>query len=173
MSVVTKLFQDICSYLLYLEATSFIPYLQMHHAAVPRDPKWYDFHSVAKDLYQHRCKIKRNHLYNDNFYSPHILHSINVNHSLTHSWSWALLKKLPIVLPLKNFPAFYGTRRFITAFTRALHWSLSWARLIQSLPSHPISLKIHFNIVHPPTSWSSHKCEYVTHISELGRNKTS
>jgi hypothetical protein len=22
----------------------------------------------------------------------------------------------------------YGTRRFITVFTRALHWSLSWAR---------------------------------------------
>jgi hypothetical protein len=25
---------------------------------------------------------------------------------------------------LKNFPAFYGTRRFITVFTRALHWSI-------------------------------------------------
>jgi hypothetical protein len=47
---------------------------------------------------------------------------------VTHSWSWTLLDKLPIVQPLKNFPAFYGTRRFITAFTRALHWSLSWAR---------------------------------------------
>jgi hypothetical protein len=45
--------------------------------------------------------------------------------SLTHSCSRALLEKLPILQPLKNFPAFYGTRRFITAFTRALHWSLS------------------------------------------------
>jgi hypothetical protein len=62
--------------------------------------------------------------------------------SLTHhSWSWALLEKLPIVQPLKNFPAFYGTRRFITVFTTALHWSLSWARSIQSIPSHPISLR--------------------------------
>jgi hypothetical protein len=34
------------------------------------------------------------------------------------------------VQPLKKFPAFYGTRRFITVFTRALHWSLSWARSI-------------------------------------------
>jgi hypothetical protein len=42
---------------------------------------------------------------------------------------------------LKNFPEFYGTRRFITVFTRALHWSLSWARSIQSIPSHPISLR--------------------------------
>jgi hypothetical protein len=40
--------------------------------------------------------------------------------SLTHSWSSALLEKLPIVQLLKNFPAFYGTRRFITVFTRAL-----------------------------------------------------
>jgi hypothetical protein len=38
-------------------------------------------------------------------------------HSLTHSWSRALLEKPPIVQLLENFPAFYGTRRFITAFT--------------------------------------------------------
>jgi hypothetical protein len=64
-----------------------------------------------------------------------------VTHSLTHSWIWAFLEKLPILQPPKNFSACYGTRRFITAFTRALHWSLSWSRSIQSLPSHPISLK--------------------------------
>jgi hypothetical protein len=45
--------------------------------------------------------------------------------SLTHSWSWALLEKLPIVQLLKKFPAFYRNRRFITVFTRAAHWSLS------------------------------------------------
>jgi hypothetical protein len=37
--------------------------------------------------------------------------------TFTHSWSWAYLEKLPIVQLLENFPAFYGTRRFITAFT--------------------------------------------------------
>jgi hypothetical protein len=41
---------------------------------------------------------------------------------------------------LKNFPAFYGTRRFINVFTRAFHWSLSWARPIQSV-LHPSSLR--------------------------------
>jgi hypothetical protein len=35
----------------------------------------------------------------------------------THLWSRALLEKPPIVQLLENFPAFYGTRRFITAFT--------------------------------------------------------
>jgi hypothetical protein len=28
------------------------------------------------------------------------------------------------VHPLKNFPTFYGTRRFIAMFTKTLHWSL-------------------------------------------------
>jgi hypothetical protein len=41
----------------------------------------------------------------------------NIVMTITHSWSWALLEKLPIVQLLENFPAFYGSRRFITAFT--------------------------------------------------------
>jgi hypothetical protein len=35
-----------------------------------------------------------------------------------------LLEKPPIVQPLKNFPVFYGSPRFITVFIRALHWSI-------------------------------------------------
>jgi hypothetical protein len=57
-------------------------------------------------------------------------------HSNSFLWSWALLEKLSVLQLLKNFPPFYGTRRFITVFTRALHWSLSWAKSIQSIPSH-------------------------------------
>jgi hypothetical protein len=38
-------------------------------------------------------------------------------------------------------PAFYGTRRFIAVLTRVFHWPLSSAREIQSIPSHPISLR--------------------------------
>jgi hypothetical protein len=55
-------------------------------------------------------------------------------------WSGALSEKLPVSKLLKNFPAFYGTRRSFAVFTRALHLSLSKARLIQSTPPHPISL---------------------------------
>jgi hypothetical protein len=62
------------------------------------------------------------------------------NSSVTYLRSWAPLEKPPTVQPPKNLPAFYGTRRFITVFTRALHWFLSWARSTQSTPSHPISL---------------------------------
>jgi hypothetical protein len=57
------------------------------------------------------------------------------------SWIWALLEQSPVVQLLKNFPTFYGNRRFITVFTRALHWSLSWANSVQSIPPHPISLR--------------------------------
>ena len=39
----------------------------------------------------------------------------------------------------QNFRAFYGTRKFITAFTSARHLSLSWASSIQSITPHPTS----------------------------------
>jgi len=42
---------------------------------------------------------------------------------------------------VKKFPIFYGTRRFITAFTRVRHLSLTWARSIQSMTPNPTSLR--------------------------------
>jgi hypothetical protein len=42
---------------------------------------------------------------------------------------------------LENFLAFYVTRSFISVFTRALQWSLSWARWIRFIPPQPIDLK--------------------------------
>jgi hypothetical protein len=44
---------------------------------------------------------------------------------LSYLRSWARFAKPPVVQLLNNFPIFYGTRRFIVVFTRALHWSLS------------------------------------------------
>ena len=41
-------------------------------------------------------------------------------------------------------PAFDGTRRFITMFTRACHCYVSWARWIQSTSSHYIYLRSTF-----------------------------
>jgi hypothetical protein len=54
-------------------------------------------------------------------------------------WSWALLERTLDVTPLDSFPAFHGTRRFNTEFTRALHLFLSLARPIQSTSPHPTS----------------------------------
>jgi hypothetical protein len=46
-----------------------------------------------------------------------------------------------VIVYIRNFPAFYGTRRFITVSKRAFHWSLFWAKSIQSIQSHPFSLR--------------------------------
>jgi hypothetical protein len=47
-------------------------------------------------------------------------------------WNRVLLEKL-----VKNFPAFYETQKFITAFRSACHLSLSLASSIQSIPPQP------------------------------------
>ena len=64
------------------------------------------------------------------------------NTYLLTPWSRVLLDKLAGLQLVKKFPAFYGTRRFLTALTSFRHLSLSWARPIQS--SYP-----------NPTSWRS------------------
>ena len=56
--------------------------------------------------------------------------------------SSVLLEKLICCQQVKKFPAFYGTRRFNTAFTNTRHLSISWANSIQSMLPHS-------------TSWSS------------------
>jgi hypothetical protein len=83
-------------------------------------------------------------------------------------WSRVLPEKLKRPKLLKKFPAFYGTRRFITVFTTARHLSLFWARLIQSITPPPIQpLEDPFNSILPSTpgssKWSSsHKFCYMS-----------
>ena len=48
-----------------------------------------------------------------------------------------LLEKLTGLQLVKKFPAFHGTRRFITTLTSLRHLSLSWASPIQSIYPHP------------------------------------
>ena len=50
-----------------------------------------------------------------------------------------LLEKLTGLQLVKKFPAFHGTRRFITTLTNVRHQSLSRARPIQSIYPHPTS----------------------------------
>jgi len=54
-------------------------------------------------------------------------------------WCRVLLEQLTGLQQVKKFPAFHGTRRFITALTSVRHLSLSWASLIQSIYPHPTS----------------------------------
>jgi hypothetical protein len=57
------------------------------------------------------------------------------------------------VQPLKNFPAIYRTQVSLSCAQEPS--TGSYPEPDQSNPHHPILSKIHFNIVHPPTSWSS------------------
>ena len=58
---------------------------------------------------------------------------------LLTAWCRVLLEKLTGLQLIKKFPAFYGTRRFITALTRVRHLSLPWASPIQSTYPHSTS----------------------------------
>jgi len=51
-------------------------------------------------------------------------------------WYRVLLEKLTGLQLVKKFPAFHGSRKFITALTTVRHLSLSWASPIQSLSLH-------------------------------------
>ena len=54
-------------------------------------------------------------------------------------WCRVLLEKLTGLQLVKKFPAFHGTRRFITAHTSVRHLSPSWPSPIQSIYTHPTS----------------------------------
>ena len=54
-------------------------------------------------------------------------------------WCSVLLEQLTGLQPVKKFPAFHGTRRFITALTSIRHLSVSWASPIHSTYPHPTS----------------------------------
>ena len=54
-------------------------------------------------------------------------------------WCRVLLEKLTGLQLVKKFPAYHGTRRFITALTSVRQLSLSWTSPIQSIYPHPTS----------------------------------
>ena len=70
--------------------------------------------------------------------TTHHQHYNTIGNLLT-PWCRVLLEKLTGLQLVKKFPAFYGTRRFITALTSVRHMSLSWASPIQSIYPHPTS----------------------------------
>ena len=67
---------------------------------------------------------------------PHCAFTYLLTYCIT-PWSRVLLEKQTDSQLVKKFRAFYGTRRFITAFTSARHLFLSWASSTQSILPHP------------------------------------
>ena len=63
------------------------------------------------------------------------------HNQIDHVWCRVLLEKLTGLQLVKKFPAFHGTRGFITALTSVHHLSLSWTSSIQSIyPQPPVHL---------------------------------
>ena len=58
---------------------------------------------------------------------------------LLTAWCRVPLEKLTGLQLVMKFPAFHGTRRFITALTSVRQLSVSWASPIQSMYPHPTS----------------------------------
>ena len=65
-------------------------------------------------------------------------HGLALTYLLT-PYCRVLLQKLTGLQLVKKFPAFHGTRRFITALTSVRYMSLSQASPIQSIYAHPTS----------------------------------
>ena len=70
------------------------------------------------------------------------IEKLNDTYLLTYlltPWCRVLPEQLTGLQLVKKFPAFHGTRRFITALTTVRHLFLSWASPIQSIYPHPTS----------------------------------
>ena len=67
-----------------------------------------------------------------------LINSYTKTNSIT-PWCRVLPEQLTGLQLVKKFPAFHGTRRFITTLTSIRHLSLSWASPIQSTYPHPTS----------------------------------
>jgi hypothetical protein len=75
-------------------------------------------------------------------YSLTYLLTYLLTHSLTHSMVQDIIWKADSHSACQKISCFlYGTRRFITVFTKCHHWTLSWASRIQFAPSMPVSLR--------------------------------
>jgi hypothetical protein len=73
---------------------------------------------------------------------PMIIRTYLLTYLLTHSLVQDIIWKADLSLSLSKKICFlYGTRRFITIFTKARHWTLSWANRIQFAPPIPVSLR--------------------------------
>jgi len=69
----------------------------------------------------------------------HLNKEFKINTYTLTPWCRVLLEHLTGLQLVKKFPAFHGTRRFITALTSLRQPSLSWASTIQPIYPHPTS----------------------------------
>jgi hypothetical protein len=62
-----------------------------------------------------------------------------VSSKILTPWNRVFRGKLLVPNVVEKLPAFYGTRKFITVFTRARHFSVTAARWNESMSPHPVN----------------------------------
>ena len=83
-------------------------------------------------------------------FTEHMIHEfyqVSITYSILTPRYRVLPEQPPGLQLVKKFPAFHGTRRFITALTSVRQLSLSWTSPIQSTYPHPTS----WRSIHPST----------------------
>jgi hypothetical protein len=70
---------------------------------------------------------------------------------LSSGWAPISRRQKTMLLEQPKYFLFCGTSIFITVFTRTLHWTVSWAKWIQSTHSHSCYFQDQFHIILPST----------------------
>ena len=98
-------------------------------------------------------------------------HLLEILTFLLTPWCRVLLEKLTGLQLVKKFPAFHGTRWFITALTSFHHLSLLWASPIQSIYPHFTSWRslLTYSMVQSP-SWETNWFAASQEIPCISRN---
>ena len=118
------------------------------------------FHSIKRYIFVHFSAENRHDQYKINIKyfiyrdrttnngTPCAFHVYVATSNELMPWSRFLPEKLTVSQLFKKFSAFYETRRFITAFTRARHLSLSWVgSIVQSFSPIPRSCELFRNML--------------------------
>jgi hypothetical protein len=94
------------------------------------------------------CNVEVKNAWNYTYTPRHVFmawclvkHMDNFAFTWSRDVDWLTDWLTPYLTPWRRLRNCNGARRFITVFTTAHHWFLSWARWIHSTPSHPISLR--------------------------------
>ena len=110
-----------------------------------QSPSWKANRSSASQIIPHILCNPKVHYRVHKCPPPVLTWTRSVQSKPTHPTSWRFIlilsSHLRLSVPRGIFPSFYGTRRFITAFTSTRHLSPSWASSIQSISTHPTSLR--------------------------------
>jgi hypothetical protein len=156
---VSDFFLNLKGTVCYMFTVVMIPWFS--YKRINRETGWLQLetmHVTAEVTLPGAASPRKRYKHDDNYYEEQpsqLMYSIvSITKYPTDSMELKPSREAASCAATQEFPNILWNWRFITAFTRALHWSLSSARSIQSI--HPILLsKIHLNIIRPSTSWSS------------------